>query len=373
MAAELKHFYDAARVRQVADMVRGAWPAFPHRAFVREACAGLEGLELTARGRHVAAALRRALPGDVGEALGVLEASLGPPLPEADVLGQGMGPFLYLPHSAFVAAHGLPRFEEALRFQHALTRRFTAEFSLRPFLEAHPERTLAVLRGWARDGSVHVRRAVSEATRPRLPWAPRLRGALADVRHGLGLLELLKDDGERYVQRSVANHLNDVGKADPGLLLEVCGRWLAEGGPRPEGPAWVVRHALRSLVRAGHAGALGLLGHAGGEGVRVRGRVTPARVAPGGEVEVRLTVENGEGRALSVVVDLAVHAPGARGGTRTRVLKGRALLLAPGERAEVRKTLSLREMRTRTHHPGEHRVEARVNGRAVPVGRFHLG
>jgi 3-methyladenine DNA glycosylase AlkC len=56
--------------------------------------------------------------------------------------------------------------------QHALTRRFTAEFSIRAFLERDPERTLARLRDWARDPDVHVRRLVSEGTRPRLPWAP---------------------------------------------------------------------------------------------------------------------------------------------------------------------------------------------------------
>ncbi len=63
-----------------------------------------------------------------------------------------------------------------------------------------------------------MRRLVSEGTRPRLPWAPRLRAFQKDPRPVLELLELLKDDPELYVRRSVANNLNDIGKDHPALL-----------------------------------------------------------------------------------------------------------------------------------------------------------
>ena len=37
----------------------------------------------------------------------------------------------------------------------------------------------------------------------------------------LALLELLKDDPELYVRRSVANNLNDIGKDHPELLTQI--------------------------------------------------------------------------------------------------------------------------------------------------------
>jgi 3-methyladenine DNA glycosylase AlkC len=88
-------------------------------------------------------------------------------------------------------------------------------------LSRDPERTLARLREWARDPHPHVRRLVSEGTRPRLPWAPRLVAFQKDPRPVLELLELLKDDPELLVRRSVANNLNDIGKDHPELLAAV--------------------------------------------------------------------------------------------------------------------------------------------------------
>ena len=177
---------------------------------MRDATRGLEALELMDRGRHVMRAMRTHLPQDPAEAIGILERSLGPPLDGTE--GHGMAPFRYLPHVLFVATHGLRCFEASMRAQHALTQRFTAEFSVRPFLEAEPARTLARLTAWTRDPSPHVRRLVSEGTRPRLPWAGRLRAFQRDPTPTLALLERLKDDPHPYVRRSVANHLNDIGK-----------------------------------------------------------------------------------------------------------------------------------------------------------------
>jgi 3-methyladenine DNA glycosylase AlkC len=85
-----------------------------------------------------------------------------------------------MPHVFFVQKYGLDDFEAAMRLQYELTKRFSAESSIRVFLVRYPEKTYARLLKWARDESVHVRRLVSEGTRPRLPWAPRLRAFQED-------------------------------------------------------------------------------------------------------------------------------------------------------------------------------------------------
>src|SRR5512138_831403 len=184
MAATLKSAFGRATVEAIGDAVARVHPSFPRAAFVADATRGLAARELLARGEHVARALRAHLPAGYREALAILVASLGPELPERGLEGLGMAPFFYLPHVAFVRAWGLLDFDASMEAQHALTRRFTAEWSIRPFLEAEPARTLAVLRAWARDPSPHVRRLVSEGTRPRLPWAPRLRRFVEDPRPG---------------------------------------------------------------------------------------------------------------------------------------------------------------------------------------------
>ena len=162
-----------------------------------------------------------------------------------------------MPHCFFVAEYGLDHFEPSMQAHYQLTQRFTAEFSIRPFLIKHTEATLARLRQWARDPNEHVRRLVSEGTRPRLPWASRLPAFQADPAPVLALLELLKDDPALYVRRSVANNLNDIGKDHPRVLMQTAQRWMRDATPER---AWVVRHALRWAVKQGDPAALKVLG-----------------------------------------------------------------------------------------------------------------
>lgn len=227
-----------------------------------------------------------------------------------------------------------------------------------------------MLRRWAADADPHVRRLVSEGTRPRLPWAPRLRRFQRDPSPVLELLELLKDDPSLYVRRSVANNLNDIGKDHPELLVEVCRRWLVGASPERR---WVVERALRSLVKQGHPGALGVLGFGGPHRVRLAAaRVSPARVRIGQSVRVEVEVENAGKKPARAVVDLAVGFVKQRGQVSDKVFKLRVLELAPGERARVEKRVSLRQHTTRTHHPGEHRVGVLINGQRHDAGKFQL-
>jgi 3-methyladenine DNA glycosylase AlkC len=258
VASQLKDQFGESAPRAIAAMIRAVHPEFPHAAFLADVRVGYGPLSLTQRGFHIASALRKHLPQEYPRAVRILVDSASQPH-EHRATG-GMSAFLYMPHMFFVSQHGLEHFEESMRAQHALTQLFTAEFSIRAYLEKHPERTLALLREWARDPSEHVRRLVSEGTRPRLPWAPRLRAFQKDPRPVLELLELLKDDPASYVRRSVANNLNDIGKDHPALLVATARRWLKNATPERR---WIVNHALRSAIKRADAGALGALGYGG--------------------------------------------------------------------------------------------------------------
>jgi 3-methyladenine DNA glycosylase AlkC len=371
MGEPLKNFYGPDVPARIAAMIAAVDPAFPVAAFLADALDGYEDLELTPRARQIARALGRHLPQDYGRALEILVSSLGPKLEAAELTG--MEVFLYLPHVFFVAERGGDHFEASMRAQYELTQRFTAEYSIRVFLERYPEATLARLREWARDPSVHVRRLVSEGTRPRLPWAPRLRSFQDDPRpvlELLELLELLKDDAELYVRRSVANNLNDIGKDNPAALVETCRRWL-DGASAER--LWLVRHALRSAVKRGDPGALALLGYRADPVVAVRDvRVAPASVPIGESVTLAVELANEGAEAQRLLVDLRVHFVKANGKTSPKVFKLKELELEPGASARLGKTISLAQHTTRTHCPGHHRVDLLVNGRASEAGAFEV-
>ncbi len=281
-----------------------------------------------------------------------------------------MAPFLYLPHVFYVAQYGLDHFEASMHAQYELTQRFSAEFSIRSFLERYPEETLARLEVWARDPSPHVRRLVSEGTRPRLPWAPRLRRFQEDPRPVLHLLELLKDDPELYVRRSVANNLNDIGKDHPDVLVETARRRLEDASEERQ---WLVRHALRSAVKRAEPGALDVLGYGSDAAVKIGNvRLTPKRPVTGGSVNVAFEITNAASRHQRVLVDLRVHFVKANGSASPKVFKLSTLDLAPGETAALKKTITLENLTTRKHYPGTHRVEVVINGRTHPLARFEL-
>lgn len=376
MAAELRDFYDASVVADIAGDLKRAYPAFDTRAFTKDCLDGLAQLSLTGRAAHIAAAMRRHLPADFDQVADILERSLGAHHESTDSFG--MAPFKYLPHTMLTASDGLGHFEASMRLQYEITQRFSAEFSIRAFLNTHPEATYARFIEWSADPNPHVRRLVSEGSRPRLPWAPRLRHFQKDPKPVLALLERLKDDPELYVRRSVANNLNDIAKDHPDLVVDVCRRWLAEvrsgrADARPN-REWIVKHALRSLVKAGHKGALDLMGAGAKPKIRIeRIVITPKRVKKGGRVDCTLSVVSTSKAPQDLLIDYVVHYMKADGKTSPKVFKLKRLTLGRKESAALKITVKLADLTTRKHYPGQHRIDLLVNGQKYPVGEFQLG
>ncbi|MBL8684165.1 MAG: DNA alkylation repair protein [Myxococcales bacterium] len=372
MAEPLKNFFDRALVERIAASIVTVMPAFDRRAFVRDAAAGLDELELLARSNRIAEALAKHLPQPFDEAAAVITASLGAKHAKDELVGAGMGPFFYLPHTMFVAARGLDHFERAMDLQYEITQRFTCEFSIRPFIDRHPDATLARLARWARDPSPHVRRLVSEGTRQRLPWASRVRLLDEHPERALELVELLRDDPSAMVRRSVANHLNDLTKSRPELVYAVCERWLTDADAQRRA---LVAYALRSAIKKGDRRALALVGRGDAPKVSVESvAFEPARVRIGESLRVRVELKSSAPKASepqSLEVDLVVHFVKQRG-TSAKVFKLSRVSLAPRGEVTLEKSISLAVHTTRTPNVGRHVVELQVNGVKRPLGHFDV-
>ena len=255
----LADLLDQEAIECLVHNIRLVHSDFDGKAFQRTALNGLKPLSILQRGHHLARALREHLPECYKDAIHILLHSLTPAQTATEDLGLGV--FFYLPHVSFVATYGLDPvhnagrdpFEISMLAQYELTRRFSAEFSIRQFLIRWPERTLAQLLEWTTDKDPHVRRLCSEGTRPRLPWAIRIPAFLKDPRPVLPILEALKDDPDLYVRRSVANHLGDIAKDHPRLAFELCEQWLAGATKERK---WLLRHAVRHPAKKGVKAAL---------------------------------------------------------------------------------------------------------------------
>jgi len=371
MAAELKTFFSPALVRRLASDIARVEPSFPSRAFIARATSGLDELELLDRGKHIMRALAFHLPESYPEAVGILLRSLGPEHATDELLGVGMAPFFYLPHVFFVAEHGLEHFDLSMRAQYELTKRFSAESSIRAYIERDPERAFSFLEKWTRDENAHVRRLVSEGTRLRLPWASRVAWLDANPERVVELLELLKDDPTTLVRRSVANNLNDLGKVHPELLFRTCSTWLGSGASAERRA--LVEHALRSALKRGEKTALALVGYGKKPSVVLENvRFEPSRVPIGGRVGVSFVLRSKSRAAQELLVDVAVHFVKAAGRTAKKVFKLKRVTLAGGGRLVLGARISLAVHTTRKPNPGRHAVDVIVNGQTLPAGSFEV-
>ncbi len=365
MAAPLKDFFDERLARRIALSIKPVYADFPVDTFVAEATKGLAQLELLDRGKHFADALAKSLPGDYERAVDILLRSVEVP---PDKEGGSMSAFFYLPHVTFVAKWGLDHFDASMRAQYVLTQKFSAEFSIRHFILRDPARSLAVFHSWTNDTNEHVRRLVSEGTRPRLPWAVRLPPFIQNPAPVLELLEKLRDDPALYVRRSVANSLNDIAKDHPDLVVDVCRRWSHGASAERK---WIIRHALRWLVKRGHVGAIQLLGGGTKPKVRIESiAITPNKVTLGSSVAMAFDLVSEGKKSQELVVDYVMHHPGATGKMRSKVFKLRRVKLEPQQCLRLEGRISLVDRTIRKHHPGLYRIDLRIGGTDFALGSF---
>jgi 3-methyladenine DNA glycosylase AlkC len=374
MAEPFKNLLNPTLVRTAGDALARSTPAFDRRAFERRALRGLDALEMKARAMQIADALEATLPADFDAACAAIEDALAPPIAvdgasaERDAAG-GLAGWIVWPLGEFVARRGLDEPERALQALHALTQRLTAEFAIRPLIVRHPRLVFDTLQRWTTDPSAHVRRLCSEGSRPRLPWGLRLHALVADPAPTLPILAALQDDASETVRRSVANHLNDIAKDHPALVVDWVHRHLGDASAERRA---LLAHASRTLVKQGHAPMLALWGAAQAFEGRCTLKVAPRSIAVGDSVTLNLSLRSTAAKAQSLLIDYAVHHVKANGTTSAKVFKGWKLTLAAGESRALTKQHSFKPVTTRRYHAGRHAIEVSINGRVEATATVML-
>ncbi|MEE6272623.1 DNA alkylation repair protein [Georgenia sp. MJ206] len=266
---------------------------------------------------------------------------------------------------------GTAAFDDAMGLLAELTGLLTSEFAIRTLVRHAPERALAIVLTWTGSDDTHVRRLASEGTRPYLPWAVRVPELTRTPGATVPVLDALYRDPAEYVRRSVANHLNDLSRDHPALVVETAARWLTDPD---ENTAWVVRRGLRTLVKRGDPGALGLLGFsATAASLRIDGpHLDRDTVAFGESVELRSTVRNVSDEDVRLAIDYVVHHQKSNGSQRPTTFKLTTVSLRSGESIVLRKAHSFRPITTRRYYPGLHGISLQINGIATERAEFEL-
>ncbi len=364
MAFQLKHHINHDVVKLLSDRFVINHADFDVEGFDQTVMARLESLELKDRINLVADSMAKYLPEDYPAALAiVVGATEG-----------GLGDWVAWPLCSFVERHGVDFPQESLAAMTELTKHWSCEFAIRPFLDQHLDLTRQFLRTWVDDDHEAVRRLPSEGTRPLLPWGPRVSALSDDPQIGLELLRALRHDPSETVRRSVANHLNDVAKSHPDLVVAVLTQWLHDSDSAAKKiDDKLVRHALRTLIKQGHPGALSLLGFTTEPMLRIdQFSCTPERLSVGSSIELALTLTSTSETEQLLAIDFVVHHVKASGKTSPKVFKWTTNSLGPGASVRLTKVRKIQQATTRTYHPGFHRVELQVGGRKLAETSFRL-
>ncbi|NOY85050.1 MAG: DNA alkylation repair protein [Nitrospirae bacterium] len=368
MPEPFKNLFNAQIISGMGDHFLNAWPDFDRDRFVRAATNNLEMLELKARSEQITQALRKYLPEDYSHAGEIMLSSLTPEdgsdLSNIPVNTKGISGWAVMPMAHYVGLWGMHDFRLSMMLLKEMTIRSSSEFGIRFFLIEKQKETLTVLMEWTNHNNEHVRRLVSEGSRPRLPWAMRLSAFMENPEHILPLLEALKDDPSEYVRRSVANNLNDIAKDHPDRVAGIAEKWLRAASKNRQR---LVRHACRTLIKQGHPATLKALGY-GPAKVKLEALNLKTPTVNFGDAlvfEMALSSEATEDQAL--IIDYIIHHKKANGRTTPKVFKWKVLTLSAGSTHRAKKKHPFKQITTRVYYPGLHKIEIVVNG-AVQEG-----
>ena len=242
---------------------------------------------------------------------------------------------------------------------------------MRAFLNTFPEQTLKMYKQWAKDKNYHVRRLVSESTRPLLPWSRRIGIINTQT---LPLLSLLYADKTRYVTRSVANHLNDISKKEPKLVVETLMNWKKEGRQESFEFAWMSRHALRTLVKMGDKDALSYLGFSNTVQACIEEfalHIGSKNLDRDGVLSFSFTLQGVSNEDL--IVDYSIDFIKSNGGTKSKVFKLKKLFLKKGETVIVSKNHRfISDATTYKLYAGMHTLTLQINGKKSESCSFEI-
>ncbi len=319
-------------------------------------------IELKLRISNLATALHKTLPGTYQEQVEILKKVA--PKYNSTLMG--------LVFSNFVELYCGDDWDYSLKALKYFTKFSTAEYAIRLFIRKNPEKLMQVLKDWAGDKNVHVRRLASEGCRPRLPWARVIPWLKENPDAILAVLEKLKDDPELYVKKSVANNLNDISKDYPNLVLNFAKKWYGSN----ENINWIIKHALRNMLKSGNQSALDILAYKTPNNLLFSNFILRKKAISIGEhlefsFDCLFNTLSGSNTEI-FRIEYAIHFLRANKTYHRKVYKIKEAVFSNKIKETFVKKHLFIQRSTRTLYKGEHKIEIIINGKVFSNNVFVL-
>ncbi|AXR69022.1 DNA alkylation repair protein [Leptospira mayottensis] len=352
----LKNLYSKNVLEKIAISFSKELPAISQEEWIQKfKQKDWEKLELKQRIRRIGEILAAALPKPFPKALEPLFKITD----SFEKSFAGKEIFLTIFLGDVVEILGMDYPKESMQAIERITKLISCEFSIRPFLIRHPTFVWKRMLKWSSHRHPGVRRLSSEGSRPILPWGIGIPGLKQNPRKTLPILENLKDDEDEIVRRSVANHLNDISKDHPDLVLEIAQKWIGFSRERDT----LLKHALRGLLKAGNPKALKIFGFDSNVKVKISSLKLKSKVVKIGEsLGFSFTVQSEELKQTYLRIEYKIQYTKASGKTSKKVFQVEERFFLPKESVSYKKQQSFKQMTTRVHIPGRHTLEIQING-----------
>ncbi|MBV6485495.1 MAG: putative protein YhaZ [Flavobacteriales bacterium] len=355
----LKEYFNKEFISRLADEFFFVHKPFNKKAFVNEIISGdWTNLELKERMRLITNKMHDFLPFDYVKQIQLLK-QVAPKF-------SGIQGFVF---PDFVQVYGLADFKTSIKALEFLTEFSTSEFAVRPFIEKYPNESIQQLMDWSKSENHHVRRLSSEGSRPKLPWAPPLREFIKNPKPVLPILENLKNDESLYVRKSVANHLNDISKNHPELVLEIAKKWYGKS----KNTDWIVKQALRTLLKKGNKEALAIFGTSNADKIKVDDlKLSNNKLKIGEGFTFTFELQNTDKTNLTLRLEYIIHFMKSNGTTSPKIFKISETVLPAQTKKQLVRKHQFANLTTRKHYAGKHQLAIVVNGDVKQLLDFEL-
>ncbi|NOQ90004.1 MAG: DNA alkylation repair protein [Gammaproteobacteria bacterium] len=343
----LKNLYNKQLITNLGDEVKKHCSTFDQITFGQSVFdKNWKDKELKQRMRHIAECLHQHLPSSYRRSINILKT-----------ISSKFSGFEYMFFQDFVECYGLDDFEASIPALEQFTKYSSSEFAVRAFILQEENRMMKQMLEWATSDNHHVRRLASEGCRPRLPWAVSLPSFKKDPQPILQVLKILMKDKSEYVRRSVANNLNDISKDNPDIVLQWAQQWLGDNKETDR----IVKHACRSLLKQGDAGALSLFGFTDAKHISFDKFKVQPEVKLGEKFHFSFLLKSQSSHLGRCRIEFAIDFMKANGKQNRKVFKISEGNFTEKEK-QVSKYFSFKKISTRRYYSGKHRLTIIING-----------
>lgn len=365
MAEPLKHIYNPHFFEQLTASIKAVIPTFNPQYFLNQVFdRHWESKELKQRVRHIAESLNEHLPGNFKQQASLILKII------TQLKKEGKkGGFEYMIFPDWIEVHGLQHLETSLKTMEKVTEFISCEFAIRPFLLKYPDEVINRMTALSQHPHPHVRRFSSEGCRPRLPWGQAIPSLKKDPSPVLPILENLKNDPSLFVRKSVANHLNDISKDHPDIVINLVKKWKGISAETD----WIIRHACRGLLKKAHTEAYALFDLKNGAHCRVEQfSLQQKRIPIGGKLMFSFQLVNTAKKETPLRLEYMVYYRKAGGQSSGKIFQLTEKKFQPGQVYTFKKQQSFQDFTTRKHYPGKHKISLLVNGKEMVHEEFML-